>query len=142
MSRSPRISVARTVIRRTHLVLLLSACFLPGCQGFVDGYRHGSGARSNQDRMLAASVGDGARQLELELRYDRLARAWVEEHGTPDYLYVLSRKLVHFLYLADDQLVTFTRTFGRRNRSVVDGIPKAMLALVAEAEHPRPRTFH
>ncbi len=82
--------------------------------------------------MLPASVGPGAERLAIESAYDKRVREYVEDHGVPDYIYVVNRQTVHLLYLREDTIASFTRGFmPDSDVAVRSGIPDEMLELVS-----------
>lgn len=104
---------------------------LAACSSFVHGYTAGEYAY----RMLPAAVGPGAYRLHLETSHDRVLRAYVQDHGTPDYLYVIDEAKIHLVYVRDDMLVTFTRGWTADGTpSVQRPIPTAMMAEIAETD--------
>ena len=65
-------------------VIIVSA----GCSAFMHGYT----TQEYANQMLPASVGKGAKRLEMEVNFNKPIRDLVQNRGTPDYIYVVSNK--------------------------------------------------
>ena len=115
-------------------LIILSVVFAAGCSGWT----HGVTLAERTQRMHPASVGTGATSLAIESAYDQTLRSYMEDHGTPDYVYVVDRYTVHLIYLNTDTIATFTRGYTSNSTVAVrQRIPDAMLAQLAEPERSR-----
>jgi S1-C subfamily serine protease len=89
--------------------------------------------------MLSATTGPGARRLEIEENYDPTVEGYVEDHGVPDYIYVVSTSKVHLIYFEQQRFVTFTRGFSSRSEfTEQQPIPATMLTAIKETSSPEP----
>jgi S1-C subfamily serine protease len=110
-------------------VIILSA----GCAGFI----HGWTTDEYVGQMLPASIGRGAKRLEIEVNFSPVVRKFVQNRGTPDYIYVVSDKKTHLIYIQKNLLVTFNRRFSVKNtQTTEEPIPNAMLALISKVAPP------
>lgn len=111
-------------------VIILSA----GCAGWM----HGSTTREYAGQMLPASIGRGAKRLEIEVNFNPIIRGFVQSRRTPDYIYVVSDHKTQLIYIENDLLVTFTRGFLPENTYMTEEpIPNAMLTLVSRSDQQR-----
>lgn len=116
------------------LFALLLFSPIAACSGLT----HGMTLAERTQRMIPASVGPGASSLAVESAYDQTLRGYLQEHGTPDYIYVVDRYNVHLLYLNSDMVVTFIRSYTSNSTVAVrERIPDAMLVQVGEQDRGR-----
>lgn len=105
-----------------------------GCAG----WRHGSTTREYEGQMLSASIGRGAKRLEIEVNYNPVIRGFVQSRRTPDYIHVVSNYKTQLIYIEEDLLVTFIRGFSAsKTQKTEEPIPNAMLALVSRSDQQR-----
>lgn len=116
------------------VAIALAGPLLTACSSFMHGYT----AVQYQNRMLAAGVGAGAKRLELEREHDAVLRGYVEDHGSPDYLYVVDGSEVHLIYLGADTVATFTRQWTSNGTATLQRpIPHKILEAVTDADRRR-----
>ncbi len=118
------------------MFLLLTLSILSsGCTAFRTGYT----TQEYAYQMLPASFGKGAERLEMETKINSLVRDYVQKKRFPDYIYVVTQRKFHLIYLRDDLFVTFDRTsVSPKSRTVSEeNIPDQMLALVSPSDQQR-----
>lgn len=110
------------------LVLLMAGCAAT---------RHGWTQSSFEGFVVPVPSRPGALRLQIERDYDPGVDAYVAEHGTPDYLYVIDRRTLKLIYLQPDRVVTFKRPFSSSTGTATetDGLPAALIARL-NALHP------
>jgi S1-C subfamily serine protease len=74
----------------------------------------------------------------MEVKFNPTIRGFVQSHRTPDYIYVISNKKIHLIYIEEDLLATFDRGFSLKSTYKTEGyIPDGMLALVSRSDQQR-----
>ena len=83
--------------------------------------------------------GPGAPRLEMEMDYDSALRHYVEQNGSPDYIYVESLRATQLMFIEDDRIVRFQRPkWDTKGAAVVtDGIPEPLSALFIRVDRER-----
>src|SRR5690242_14426635 len=88
---------------RAPLVATITALLLLGVS--CAGWRHGYTTARYQGLVLPTrGTGPGAERLKIEADYDSDLRAYVQNNGPPDYIYVLDDNRVELIYLASDSV--------------------------------------
>ncbi len=100
----------------------------------------GSTLRDYQGQVLRVpDGGPGAPRLEMEMDYDSALRHYVEQNGSPDYIYVESLRATQLIFIQDDRIVRFQRPkWDTKGAAVVtDGIPEPLSTLFIRADQER-----
>jgi hypothetical protein len=79
---------------------------------------HGATLPGYEGLVLGVQSGKGAESLRMEAGFDPTLEAWITEHGDPDYIHVVSGSVVELCYIAQDELVTFTRGWSSSSSAV------------------------
>lgn len=87
------------------LVLSVIVATITGCAGFNHGYTTLEYAK----RCISLQTEPGKKRLEIEMAFDLTVRGFVEDHGTPDFLYVVDNSTLHVFYVGQDFAATFSR---------------------------------
>jgi hypothetical protein len=109
-----------------------------GCSG----WRHGATLAQYEGLLLSAAPSSaGAERLRIEMAYDPTLRAFVAQHGRPDYIYVADRFSVQLTYLDADRVVLFQRAAisAKSHFTVTPGIPAGLLNRLTPADQARVR---
>lgn len=98
--------------------------FFSGCGSLSSGWTHGATFAEYKGRVLNATHGSGYKRLRIEENYDVTVRGFVEDHGTPEFIFVESRYVLYLIYVEDDVLATFERGATSQSKvTIITGIP-------------------
>lgn len=120
---------------------LLLATLTLGCTAYQRaGWKIGWTLSEYQGQVLCVkNGGPGGPRAALEEEYDPTIRHFVQQNGEPDYLYVIDRYSVQFMYVDDDRLIYFQRSTlnPKSAATVTDGIPEGLASLFSHADQER-----
>ena len=103
-------------------------------------WRIGSTLQEYQGQVLRVrDQGPGAPRLATESDYDPALRHFLQQNGSPDYLYVVDRYTLQVVYLSDDRVVLFQRPLfsPKSSATVTDGIPDGLMKLLTREDQER-----